>query len=601
MQHDNQNTLTDAATRQLALASSFRRGFSAEPINYTPLPGMSVPGGITQQVSAWPVKVTGDALTSPPEAVGLHPAKLYCPSPFTAGQWDEFDCWARAMPDQTLKTGDIGLGRVIGWEAQPPTSGGTPSERPVYTLQAKSATEGTGPRGKPGLTIPGRDGLDGRMGPPAPRTERIRCWKDPVLVATMAPVTLASLTVGATVNGVTLAAGNRILVNAQSTGSENGIYTVSATGAPVRAIDAIAGAHLLGATVAVLRGTVGADTIWLCTSDPTITIGLTATTWAQVGAMAVSPWKEPVRCRTATALPANTYSNGSSGVGATLTATANGSLNFAASVDVTSLTAGDSLLVANESSSANNGIYVVTQVGSVSTPYILTRRTDADTGAKLNGATVFVQVGNTYFDSEWTCTTDPGITVGTSPIVWREKPFSSAVTSADNSLARWDGAGASKLQGSLTFVDDNGQFSTQYTTGGITRSWSTYWLGAYESRIQVGGDLNNYVSIGASHSAAVNPPASVLLSSSNGTIVRLFSISLTAGFDVLAFMPFDKKFRLLPTSHGPSDTVTCGFSVQRGYGPGAVNHDGIDATCTVTVGGASKTMTITGGIVTDIS
>ncbi len=82
---------------------------------------------------------------------------------------------------------------------------------------------------------------------------------------------------------------------------------------------------------------------------------------------------------TAAALPANTYSNGSSGVGATLTATANGAL----SVDGVAVAAGQRILVKNEATSANNGIYSVTQTGSGSAPYILTRTADADTAPQL--------------------------------------------------------------------------------------------------------------------------------------------------------------------------------------------------------------------------
>ena len=84
---------------------------------------------------------------------------------------------------------------------------------------------------------------------------------------------------------------------------------------------------------------------------------------------------EAVELATTAALPANTYNNGTSGVGATLTANANGAL----SVDSTLTVVGYRVLVKNEVTQANNGVYTVTQVGSAGTPYILTRATDFDT------------------------------------------------------------------------------------------------------------------------------------------------------------------------------------------------------------------------------
>jgi hypothetical protein len=70
-------------------------------------------------------------------------------------------------------------------------------------------------------------------------------WKQAVRVATAAAGTLAtSFANGSTVDGVTLATGDRILIKDQSTGSENGIYVVAASGAPTRATDADTGAEL---------------------------------------------------------------------------------------------------------------------------------------------------------------------------------------------------------------------------------------------------------------------------------------------------------------------------------------------------------------------
>lgn len=108
-------------------------------------------------------------------------------------------------------------------------------------------------------------------------------WKAAVRVATTGPLTLASdFENGDTVDGVTLVTGDRILIKDQSTGSENGIYTVNATGAPTRSIDADVSAEVTaGLAVFVEEGTVNADSGWLLITDNPITLGTTALVFTQ--------------------------------------------------------------------------------------------------------------------------------------------------------------------------------------------------------------------------------------------------------------------------------------------------------------------------------
>jgi hypothetical protein len=99
-----------------------------------------------------------------------------------------------------------------------------------------------------------------------------RLGKGGCRVATTVNGTLASAYEnGDTVDGVTLATGDRILIKDQSTGAENGIYIVEATGAPTRDIEMDADADIvLGATISVLLGDVNARTIWMHTAGATI-------------------------------------------------------------------------------------------------------------------------------------------------------------------------------------------------------------------------------------------------------------------------------------------------------------------------------------------
>ena len=108
-------------------------------------------------------------------------------------------------------------------------------------------------------------------------------WKASVRAATTANVTLASdLENGDTLDGVTLATGDRILVKNQSTGSQNGIYVVKASGAPDRSTDADTGAELTSNfAVFVEEGTANADQGYVLTNDGAITVGTTALTFTQ--------------------------------------------------------------------------------------------------------------------------------------------------------------------------------------------------------------------------------------------------------------------------------------------------------------------------------
>jgi hypothetical protein len=111
--------------------------------------------------------------------------------------------------------------------------------------------------------------------------------KQSVRAATTGPITLATgLEAGDTIDtNVTLVAGNRVLVKDQSTASENGIYVVQASGAPVRATDANGTADtgtVSGGTFTfVEEGTVNADSGWVVSTNGPITVGTDAMNWVQ--------------------------------------------------------------------------------------------------------------------------------------------------------------------------------------------------------------------------------------------------------------------------------------------------------------------------------
>lgn len=112
--------------------------------------------------------------------------------------------------------------------------------------------------------------------------------RDAVRAATTAAGTLGtSFANGQSIDGVTLATNDRILIKNQAAPAENGVYIVQASGAPVRATDfdgnSSTGEVVGGATFWVNEGTVNGDTVWTLTNDGVITVGTTGLTFTQSG------------------------------------------------------------------------------------------------------------------------------------------------------------------------------------------------------------------------------------------------------------------------------------------------------------------------------
>lgn len=107
-----------------------------------------------------------------------------------------------------------------------------------------------------------------------------------VRVATTANGTLATaFDNGSSVDGVTLATGDVILVKNQTSATENGVYEVVASGAPTRVTDFETGDTVHGYVVSVVEGTTNADSVWLCTNNKSAdVVGTDNLTFARLGA-----------------------------------------------------------------------------------------------------------------------------------------------------------------------------------------------------------------------------------------------------------------------------------------------------------------------------
>lgn len=131
---------------------------------------------------------------------------------------------------------------------------------------------------------------------------------------------------------------------------------------------------------------------------------------------------EPVLVATTGNLTA-TYNNGTLGVGATLT---NSGTQVALSIDGVSMAVNDRVLVWQQTTGTQNGVYVVTTVGSGATNWVLTRSADANTSTEGDPNTLgggdyfFVQSGATQGFFAFICTNTAAIVFGTTAITFNE-------------------------------------------------------------------------------------------------------------------------------------------------------------------------------------
>jgi len=207
--------------------------------------------------------------------------------------------------------------------------------------------------------------------------------KAPVRVATTVPGTLStSFAAGQTIDNVSLVVGDRILLKNQVSGLENGVYTVQATGAPLRALDAPSGSSFSGYTVSVTNGTLNAGSVWFCTNAYAIGVIATNALTFVLYPLISSSCKLPVRAATTSAGALSSYITG------TL-------------IDNVTLAAGDRILVKNQTVASENGVYIVSAGAPV-------RSNDAVSGSSMSGYTITVTDGTVNAATNWQCSNTQG-------------------------------------------------------------------------------------------------------------------------------------------------------------------------------------------------
>jgi hypothetical protein len=235
-------------------------------------------------------------------------------------------------------------------------------------------------------------------------------------------------------------------------------------------------------------------------ADPTNALHAATKEYVDTIASASLHYHDPVRVESPIALTA-TYNNGTSGVGATLT---NSGTQAALVIDGVTLALNDRVLIYQQANAFENGVYYVSNVGSGSTNWVLTRSTDTDSYGASDpnslgtGDAFFVQEGTTGAGELYVMNTEGTITFGTTGIMF------SQISSAQIYVG---GSGISISGATISHADTSSQASvnnsdgtviqdiTLDTFGHVTAIGSSNLDGRYYTETEVGNFFSGSTAI----------------------------------------------------------------------------------------------------------
>jgi hypothetical protein len=327
----------------------------------------------------------------------------------------------------------------------------------------------------------------------------------------------------ATVGGVTVVTttGTQTLTNKTISGASNTLTNIANASLTNSSVTVGTTAIALGASSLTLGGL----TSVAVTQDPVSALQLATKQYVDAVAEGLH-----VHASCAAATPATlasitggtvTYNNGTAGVGATLTLS-----NALSVLDGYTLVNGDRVLVKNEATQANNGIYTWATGGTV-----LTRATDFDTAIEIaSGDFTFVTYGTLYASTGWV-QTNPVTTVGTDSIVWSQFSGSGAYTAGTGltltgtQFSITNTAVTAASYGSATQV---GTFTVN-AQGQLTLAGNTTVTPALGSITGLGTGVGTALALNVGSAGAFVTFNGALGTPSSGTLTSCTGLPLTSG------------------------------------------------------------------------
>jgi hypothetical protein len=179
-----------------------------------------------------------------------------------------------------------------------------------------------------------------------------------------------------------------------------------------------------------------------------------------------------------------TYSNGTSGVGATLT---NSGTQAAITIDSRVLVVGERVLVKDQTTALQNGFYKVTTVGTASVNWVLTRTVDADEDSEITpGAFTFVEEGTVGGNNGYVCTNVGAITVGTTAITFVQFSGAGSVIAGDGLTKTGNTLNAVGTNNRISISADAIDISSSYVGQATITTLGTIGTGTWQGSVIAG-------------------------------------------------------------------------------------------------------------------